>query len=120
MLPINTLTNSYSGSRKGRPVLYPAGLGLLLQGLDAAAVGAQVRHQGLVLLQQSLWTERQSQQTGAALEEGQRAMQQCSLTPTVFLNWWVEALFRLGRPVEKPLTVPDLDELTSAESSSLP
>lgn len=33
---------------------YPAGLGLFLQGLDAAAVGTQVGHQGLVLLQQSL------------------------------------------------------------------
>ena len=33
---------------------HPAGLGLLLQCVDAAAVGAQVRHQSLVLLQQSL------------------------------------------------------------------
>lgn len=70
MLSINTFTNTYSGSTKGWLVLYPAGLGLLLQGLDAAAVGAQVRHQGLVLLQQSLWTKQQSQQTGAGLEEG--------------------------------------------------
>lgn len=33
---------------------HPAGLGLLFQGLDAAAVGDQVRHQGLMLLQQGL------------------------------------------------------------------
>ena len=37
---------------------HPAGLGLFFQRVDAAAVGAQVRHQGLVLLQQSLRERR--------------------------------------------------------------
>lgn len=53
MLSASVSTGSEECEKESK-VFYPAGLGLLLQTLDAAAIGAQVRHQGLVFLQQSL------------------------------------------------------------------
>lgn len=50
----------------GATGFYPARLCLFLQGLDAAAIGAQVGHQGLMLLKQSLWKKTYEQKDFAS------------------------------------------------------